>query len=53
VAQYNTLGQLLTDLWNTFQFIELSSLVVKPSPNKPEEDVVATLTVRLPRGQNR
>jgi len=53
VAQYNTLGQLLTDLWNTFQFIELSSLVMKPSPNKPEEDVVATLTVRLPRAQNR
>jgi hypothetical protein len=53
VAQYNTLGQLLTDLWNTFQFIELSSLVVKPSPNKPEEDVVATLTVRLPQAQNR
>ena len=53
VAQYNTLGQLLTDLWNTFQFVELSSLVMKPSPNKPEEDVVATLTVRLPRAQNR
>jgi len=53
VAQYNTLGQLLTDLWNTFQFIEMSSLVMKPSPNKPDEDVVATLTVRLPQGQNR
>jgi hypothetical protein len=53
VAQYNTLGQLLTDLWNTFQFVELSSLVMKPSPNKPEEDVVATLTVRLPQAQNR
>jgi hypothetical protein len=53
VAQYNTLGQLLTDLWNTFQFVELSSLVMKPSPNKPEEDVVATLTVRLPRAQDR
>ncbi len=53
VAQYNTLGQLLTDLWNTFQFVELSSLVVKPSPNKPEEDVVATLTVRLPQAQTR
>jgi len=49
VTQYNTLGQLLTDLWNTFQFIELSSLVMKPSPNKPDEDVVATLTVRLPQ----
>ena len=53
VAQYNTLGQLLTDLWNTFQFVELSSLVMKPSPNKPEEDVVATLTVRLPQAQPR
>jgi hypothetical protein len=53
VAQYNTLGQMLTDLWNTFQFVELSSLVMKPSPNKPEEDVVATLTVRLPQAQNR
>jgi len=53
VAQYNTLGQLLTDLWNTFQFMEMSSLVMKPSPNKPDEDVVATLTVRLPQGQNR
>ena len=53
VAQYNTLGQLLTDLWNTFQFVELSSLVMKPSPNKPEEDVVATLTVRLPQAQTR
>ena len=53
VTQYNTLGQLLTDLWNTFQFIEMSSLAMKPSPNKPEEDVVATLTVRLPQGQNR
>jgi len=49
VTQYNTLGQLLTDLWNTFQFVELSSLVMKPSPNKPDEDVVATLTVRLPQ----
>ncbi len=53
VAQYNTLGQLLSDLWNTFQFMEMSSLVMKPSPNKPDEDVVATLTVRLPQGQNR
>ncbi|ODU25443.1 MAG: hypothetical protein ABS95_00050 [Verrucomicrobia bacterium SCN 57-15] len=53
VAQYNTLGQLLTDLWNTFQFVELSSLVMKPSPNKPDEDVVATLTVRLPQTQSR
>ncbi len=53
VAQYNTLGQLLTDLWNTFQFVELSSLVMKPSPNKPDEDVVATLTVRLPQMQAR
>jgi hypothetical protein len=53
VTQYNTLGQLLTDLWNTFQFVELSSLVMKPSPNKPEEDVVATLTVRLPQAQTR
>ena len=53
VAQYNTLGQMLSDLWNTFQFMEMSSLVMKPSPNKPDEDVVATLTVRLPQGQNR
>lgn len=53
VTQYNTLGHLLTDLWNTFQFVELSSLVMKPSPNKPEEDVVATLTVRLPQAQTR
>lgn len=53
VAQYNTLGQLLTDLWNTFQFVELSSLVAKPSSNKPDEDVVATLTVRLPQTQAR
>lgn len=53
VAQYNTLGQLLSDLWNTFQFVELSSLVMKPSPNKPDEDVVATLTVRLPQAQAR
>lgn len=53
VAQYNTLGQLLTDLWNTFQFVELSSLVMKTSPNKPDEDVVATLTVRLPQTQAR
>lgn len=53
VAHYNTLGQLLTDLWNTFQFVELSSLVMKPSPNKPDEDVVATLTVRLPQPPSR
>ena len=53
VAQYNTLGQLLTELWNTFQFVELSSLVMKPSSNKPDEDAVATLTVRLPQTQAR
>jgi hypothetical protein len=53
VAQYNTLGQLLTDLWNTFQFIDLSSLAMKPSPNKPDEDVVATLTVHLPQAPTR
>lgn len=48
VAPYNTLGQMLTDLWNTFQFLEVGSLVMKPSPNKPDEDVVATLSVKLP-----
>lgn len=53
VASYNTLGQLLTDLWNTFQFVELSSLAIKSSPNRPDEDVVATLTVRLPQSSRR
>ena len=48
VAPYNTVGQMLTDLWNTFQFPEVNSLVVKPSPNKPDEEVVATLSVKMP-----
>lgn len=45
---YNALGQLLSELWNTFQFLEVSSLVMKPSPTKPDEDAVITLVVRLP-----
>jgi hypothetical protein len=48
VAPYNMLGQMLTDLWNTFQFVEVSSLIMKPSPNKPDEDIVATLSVKMP-----
>jgi len=27
--------------------------VMEPSPNKPDKDVVATLTVRLPQTQSR
>lgn len=45
---YNTLGQLLTEMWNTFQFVEIDSLVMKPSPNKPDEEVVITLVIRMP-----
>lgn len=47
-AEYNTMGQIMSDLWNNFQFVEVSSLTMRPSPIKPEEDVIVTLVLRMP-----
>lgn len=48
VSTYNGFGSVLTELWNTFQFLELNSIVVKANPNKPDEEIVATISVKLP-----
>jgi ABC-type uncharacterized transport system YnjBCD permease subunit len=48
VASYNSLGQLLTDLWNTFQFMEINSMIMQPNPNKPDEEVITSVSIRLP-----
>jgi len=48
VASYNSLGQLLTDMWNTFQFMELNSMIMQPSPNRPDDEAIISVSVRLP-----
>ena len=48
VASYNSLGMLLTDIWNTYQFMELNSMIMKPNPNRPDDEVIASISVKLP-----
>jgi hypothetical protein len=48
VASYNSLGQLLTEMWNTFQFMEVNSMIMQPNPNRPDEEVITSVSVRLP-----
>jgi Tfp pilus assembly protein PilO len=48
MGSYNALGQFTTDLWNTYQFMELTSLIIKPNQNHPEDEVVASFSVKLP-----
>lgn len=48
VSSYNGFGAVLTELWNNFQFLDLSSIVVKANPNKPDEEIVATISIKLP-----
>jgi hypothetical protein len=47
-ASYNSLGQLLTDMWNNFQFMELNSMIIQPNPNRPDDEVITSVSVRLP-----
>ena len=50
-ANYNLFGALLSDLWNNYQFVEINSMVIKPSLTRSEEEVTATISVRLPQSQ--
>jgi hypothetical protein len=47
-ASYNALGQMLTDVWNNYQFLVLNSMIMKPNPNHPEEEVMVSASVTLP-----
>jgi hypothetical protein len=49
VAKYNPLGQMLTDLWNNYEFMEITTMIVKPNPARPDDEVSATIGIRLPQ----
>jgi hypothetical protein len=49
VAKFNPFGQLMTDLWNNYEFMEITSMIVKPNPSRPDEEVSATIGIRLPQ----
>jgi hypothetical protein len=48
VTSYDQLGHLLTDMWNNYQFLELDSMIMKPNPNRPDDEVLASALVKLP-----
>jgi hypothetical protein len=47
-ASFNDLGRLFTDVWNNYQFLALNSMIMKPNPNRSEEEIMVSASVALP-----